>query len=85
MSNVFSVHQRHCLISHTSAYVGAIRRSVTRPLMKFSVDTSYDLVLSSGQSCDKRMDSQTDKVATKSSPFGCTTRHPKSGADEQMT
>ena len=32
MSNVFSVHQRTCLISHTSAYVGAIRRSVTGPL-----------------------------------------------------
>ena len=34
MSNVFSVHQRTCLISHTSAYVGAIRRSVTGPLDK---------------------------------------------------
>ena len=32
MSNVFSVHQRTCLISDTSAYVGAIRRSVTGPL-----------------------------------------------------
>ena len=32
MPNVFSVHQRTCLISHTPAYVGAIRRSVTRPL-----------------------------------------------------
>ena len=32
MSNVFSVHQRTRLISHTSAYVGAIRRSVTGPL-----------------------------------------------------
>ena len=31
MSNVFSVHQRTCLISHTSAYVGAIRRSVMGP------------------------------------------------------
>ena len=35
MSNVFSVHQRTCLIFHTSAYVGAIRRSVTGPLLKF--------------------------------------------------
>ena len=33
MSNVFSVHQRTCLISHTSAYVGAICRSVTGPLV----------------------------------------------------
>ena len=32
MSNEFSVHQRTCLISHTSAYVGAIRRNVTGPL-----------------------------------------------------
>ena len=32
MSNEFSVHQRTCLISHTSPYVGAIRRSVTGPL-----------------------------------------------------
>ena len=32
MSTVSSVHQRTCLISHTSAYVGAIRRSVTGPL-----------------------------------------------------
>ena len=53
--------------------------------MKFSVDASYALVLSSGQKCAKRMDSQTDKVATKSSPFGSTTRHPKSVADGQMT
>ena len=36
MSNVFSVHQRTCLISHTSAYVGAIRRSVTGPLVIMS-------------------------------------------------
>ena len=36
MSNVFSVHQRTCLISHTSAYVGAIRRSVTGPLHECS-------------------------------------------------
>ena len=35
MPNVFSVHQRTCLISHTSAYVGAIRRSVTGPLVLF--------------------------------------------------
>ena len=34
MSNVFSVHQHTCLIYHTSAYVGAIRRSVTGPLQK---------------------------------------------------
>ena len=33
MSSVFSVHQRTCLISHTSEYVGAIRRSVTGPLV----------------------------------------------------
>ena len=32
MSNEFSVHQRTCLISHTSAYAGNIRRSVTGPL-----------------------------------------------------
>ena len=37
MSNVFSVHQRTCLIYDTSAYVGAIRRSVTGPLAN-SVD-----------------------------------------------
>ena len=30
--NVHSVYQRTWLISHTSAYVGAIRRSVTGPL-----------------------------------------------------
>ena len=30
--NVLSVYQRTCLISHTSAYVGAICRSVTGPL-----------------------------------------------------
>ena len=29
--NVLSVYQRTWLISHTSAYVGAIRRSVTGP------------------------------------------------------
>ena len=32
ISNVLSVYQRTCLIFHTSAYVGAIRRSVTGPL-----------------------------------------------------
>ena len=37
MSNVFSVHQRTCLIYHTPAYVGAIRRSVKGPLAN-SVD-----------------------------------------------
>ena len=44
MSNVFSVHQRTCLISHTSAYVGAIRRSVTGPLarkLKIMSSTAY--------------------------------------------
>ena len=39
MSNVFSVHQRTCLISHTSAYVGAIRRSVTGPELENAVKT----------------------------------------------
>ena len=34
MSKVFSVHQRTCLISHTLAYVGAIRHSVTGPLKR---------------------------------------------------
>ena len=34
ISNVLSVYQRTCCIFHTSAYVGAIRRSVTRPLVK---------------------------------------------------
>ena len=32
ISNVLSIYQRTCEISHTSAYVGAIRRSVTGPL-----------------------------------------------------
>ena len=32
ISNVLSVYQRTYLIFHTSAYVGAIRRSVTGPL-----------------------------------------------------
>ena len=36
MSNVFSVYQRTCLISHKSAKVGAIRHSVTGPLEGFS-------------------------------------------------
>ena len=31
ISNVLSVYQRTCQIFHTSAYVGAIRRSVTGP------------------------------------------------------
>ena len=30
--NVLSVYKRTCRIFHTSAYVGAIRRSVTGPL-----------------------------------------------------
>ena len=29
ISNVLSVYQRNCLIFHTSAYVGSIRRRVT--------------------------------------------------------
>ena len=32
ITNVLSIYQRTCEISHTSAYVGAIRRSVTGPL-----------------------------------------------------
>ena len=32
ISNVLSVYQRTCRIFHTSAYVGAIRRSVRGPL-----------------------------------------------------
>ena len=32
ISNVLGVYQRTCGIFHTSAYVGAIRRSVTGPL-----------------------------------------------------
>ena len=32
ISNLLSVYQHTCSIVHTSAYVGAIRRSVTRPL-----------------------------------------------------
>ena len=43
MSNVFSIHQRTCLISHTSAYVGAIRRSVTGPLDNTTVKTLYNV------------------------------------------
>ena len=31
-ANVLSVYQRTCQIFHTSAYIGAIRRSVTGPL-----------------------------------------------------
>ena len=31
ISNVLGVYQRTCIIFHTSAYVGAIRRSVTGP------------------------------------------------------
>ena len=33
ISNVLSVYQHTCRIFHTSAYVGAIRRSVTGPLV----------------------------------------------------
>ena len=47
--NVLSVYQRTCLISHTSAYVGAIRRSVTGPLQinqKMTANNpSLDLVI----------------------------------------
>ena len=38
LSDVLSVYQRTCWIVHTSAYVGAIRRSVTRPLGPAYVD-----------------------------------------------
>ena len=45
MSNVFSVHQCTCLIYHTSAYVGAIRRSVTEPLaICISSFQSFDML-----------------------------------------
>ena len=33
ISNVLNVYQRTCRIFHTSAYVSAIRRSVTGPLV----------------------------------------------------
>ena len=33
ISNVLSVYRHTCRIFHTSAYVGAIRRSVTGPLV----------------------------------------------------
>ena len=37
--NVLSVYKRTCLIFHTSAYVGAIRPSVTGPLREFKKKT----------------------------------------------
>ena len=40
ISNVLSVYQRTCYFFHTSAYVGAKRRSVTGPLN----DKNYNMV-----------------------------------------
>ena len=46
ISNVLSVYQRICGIFHTSAYVGAICRSVTGPLSNLAV-TNWLLLLKS--------------------------------------
>ena len=41
MSSVLSVYQRTCRIFHTSAYVGAIRRSVTGPLVLLGAEAKF--------------------------------------------
>ena len=42
ISNVLSVYQRTCLFFHTSAYAGAIRRSVTGPLPDSVINISVN-------------------------------------------
>ena len=37
ISNVLSVYKRTCCMFHTSAYAGAIRRSVTGPLVMHKI------------------------------------------------